>query len=67
MKFRISRTSEGRGQQPKPCKNATLEGDKWYIELNTLDELVALAKEVDEEIIIGKDNDLEIYNDYRES
>lgn len=40
----------------------------WLIEINTLDELVALYKELGEELIISANGDtlqLEIYDDYR--
>ena len=81
MLFEIYRTSDrGLFEQPKPCKNAIKrtyrvkpwdfldtmeEGVDWLIEINTLDELLDLRKEVGEELIIG-DGTIEIYDTRRE-
>jgi len=82
MKFRIKRTSNFDGEE-KPCEKAYggehLGGRAndvrvWYIDINTLDELIALRDEVENELIVGTAyekelNDMpeiEIYDDYRE-
>jgi hypothetical protein len=78
MKFIIYETSVGRygydTETKKPCKNAIhtrkIDGSNAYteykIELNSIDDIMALIKEVDTDIIISGDNIIEIYNDYRE-
>lgn len=70
MKFIVTRTSQWDNE--KPCENAKLDnevnlwGDKqWYIEINTIEELMAFKREVGVPIII-RDNSIEIYDDYRE-
>lgn len=49
----------------QPCEKAYKENDKWYIDINSLEELNELIDEVKEKVIIGCD-DIEIYDDYRE-
>jgi len=51
MKALISRTSDIDGKK-KPCKQAFKEDDNWFVEVNTLEELLMLIKQVDSEIII---------------
>lgn len=70
MKFIVTRTSQWDNE--KPCENAKLDnevnlwGDKqWYIEINTIEELMAFKQEVGFAIIIGN-NSIEIYDGYRE-
>ena len=76
MIFRISKTSDYlHTDRPKPCKNAKkiVEMDSlwryeiicWEVEINTLEELLDLQKEVGEELIIS-DGYIEIYDEYRE-
>ena len=76
MIFRITKTSSYLHiDQPKPCKNAKkiVEIDplwgceiiRWEVEINTLEELLDLLKEVGEELIIS-DGYIEIYDAYRE-
>lgn len=82
MKFRIERTSNCDGEE-KPCEKAYggehLGGRAddvrvWYIDINTLDELIALRDEVENELIVGTAQEkelndmpnIEIYDDYRE-
>lgn len=76
MIFRIRKTSSySHIDQPKPCKNAKkiveidpvwhCETVRWDVEINTLEELLDLQKEVGEELIIS-DGHIEIYDDYRE-
>ena len=64
MKYEILRTSDWLGKT-KPCAKAYNENDKWYIDINSLEELNELIGEVESKVIIGGD-DIEIYDDYRE-
>ena len=64
MKYEISRSSDWWGEK-QPCEKAYKENDKWYIDINSLEELNELIDEVKEKVIIGCD-DIEIYDDYRE-
>lgn len=85
MKFRIKRTSESSFCERKPCEGAYVdrfEADKndrlydqrwWAIDIESLDDLLALAEKEREEIIVKApseytDNlpEIEIYDDYRE-
>ena len=67
MKFRITRTSSylSKGQ---PCGGSFKEGDLWFIEVQTIDDLMELVKAQDELIVSLRDGipALEIYDDYRE-
>lgn len=76
MIFRITKSSDYLHiDQPKPCKNAKkiveidpvghFEKVRWEIEINTLEELLDLLKEADNELIIS-DGYIEIYDAYRE-
>lgn len=76
MIFRISKTSSYLHiDQPKPCKNAKkivkmdslwgCEIIRWGVEINTLEELLDLQKEVGEKLIIS-DGYIEIYDACRE-
>lgn len=78
MKFTIGRTS-GFYDIRKPCENAVLskhktrfDEDLWEIEIASLEELVKLKEEVNYPIIIKNpyfiegQNEIEIYDDYRE-
>jgi len=63
MRFEIERT-DGLGQ---PCQKATRGDDGlWYVELEALEELMALITEVGEWIIVKPQPAIEVYNDYRE-
>jgi hypothetical protein len=76
MKFRITSTFEPL-DPVLPCKEAVFEKviNKYHreysIEINTLEELLDLILETNEEIIIGKEKQeddkfyIEIFNDYR--
>lgn len=71
MKFEIDRTSLPRFSNKQPCKNAYKENGFWYIDIETLEELLNLSKGIDEELIVSSEgaNDepyIEIYDDYRE-
>lgn len=67
MKFIVTRTSQW--DDEKPCENAKLNNEvnlwddkQWYIEINTIEELMAFKREVGVPIII-RDNSIEIYDD----
>lgn len=80
MKFRIVKAScftnewsfdERFNEENKPCKNAVLEvhksGDKnWTVRINSLEDLLALRKEVHEELVIGLNDTITIYDDFIE-
>lgn len=58
-------------EENKPCKNAFIKvypnGVKeWVVKIDTLEELMALRKEVNEEIIFGLNDRITIYNDFIE-
>ena len=58
-------------EKNKPCKNAVLKiydnGEKeWTVKINTLEELLALRNEVNEELIFGLNDRITIYNDFIE-
>lgn len=74
MIYRIERTSDWLGEN-KPCSNALLyrkgseefgESNTWRVEINTLDELHDLIREVGCYIILKSERRIEIYDDYRE-
>lgn len=78
MEFQITRTSGGLCQTEKPCENCIKRGDDYYINIDTLEELLNFIKSINNKIIIEKhvwsnpyDNDnikfdIEIYDYYRE-
>lgn len=71
MECTILRTSDWFGIAPEPpCIGAKKnEEGKWYIEINTLDELIKLSEQCGHPIIIdpfSNFNLLEIYDRYRE-
>lgn len=69
MIYDIYRTSDW-FRKNKPCEKAEFQGideyanNKYTIEINTLEDLQELIKEVGD-IIIGE-SEIEIYDDYRE-
>lgn len=80
MKFRIKRTSDWFSEE-SPCAGAELiseddDGQKlWAIEINTLEELMALRDKIGEDLILGwtyegepedRMREIEIYDSYRE-
>ena len=77
MKFLITRTDHSRKDE-KPCDGAYLDSEKgydknikyWFIDINTLEDLLLLVKNVEEEVIISENIDgnysLEIYDNWRE-
>jgi hypothetical protein len=68
MKFEISRTSwamASNSARKLPPSNASfLEGDEYFIEISSVEELLALIDEVGE--IIIDPVSIEIYDGYRE-
>lgn len=74
MKFDIYRTSSCLGSE-KPCEGAVKDEARsnnyfttYTIEINSLEELIALKEEVGDIIIADNDDNqvIEIYDDYRE-
>lgn len=78
MKFEITRASDV-FREEMPCKGAVLTERKsrfnenvWEIEINSLEELIELSKEVNHGIILRRPHsagdmyELEIYDDYIE-
>ena len=74
MKFIVSRTSLCDGND-SPCEEAKKEefedGPDWTIEINTLEELIKFRKKYGEIILTESvlpeiDNEIEIYDSYRE-
>lgn len=63
MVYEITRSSDWWGEN-QPCKSAYKSEDKWYIEINTLEELQELIK-CEGKVIVGKSS-IEIYDGYRE-
>ena len=68
-KFIICRASEWE-QKNSPCDGAVLvkeneSWNEWEIEINSLDELLALMDRVGDNLIIGRNN-ITIYDDYVE-
>ena len=63
--------SERFKEENKPCKDVVLKtynnGEKeWTVEINTLEDLLAIRKEVNEELVIGLNDTITIYNDFIE-
>lgn len=71
MEFEIYRTWHCHSEE-KPCDSAYLAGkDQWdcdiyKVKIESLEDLIALRDEVNEDIIIHLDGSIEIYDDYRE-
>lgn len=63
--------SERFEEKNKPCKNAFIEkyanGSKeWVVEFNDIEDLLALRDEVNEELVIGLNDQITIYDDFIE-
>ena len=63
--------SERFKEENKPCKDAVLKTynnseKEWTVEINTLEDLLAIRKEVNEELVIGLNDTITIYNDFIE-
>lgn len=69
MQFRISRASD-REYWPDegPCKTAFQKkgSEDWWVEIQTLEELLALQDSVDEDLILEKDRNIIVYDTYIE-
>lgn len=70
MKFEIMRASQYGRDVPQPCANAQQDdrGD-WFVEIQTLDDLLRLNDEVGSDLIVGKSIGgprIWIYDDYME-
>ena len=74
MRFQISRTSQFINSETAPHERAVSEQKtypngnvctEWFIEINSLEELIAFAKEVRYELVVTE-NSIEIYDDWRE-
>lgn len=70
MKFKIFETSSF-NEEKYPCKNAIKENEDFFVNIDTLEQLLELLYEVKTSIIISKGYDgnkytIEIYNDWRE-
>lgn len=76
MLFKIAKASRlDFNEDRKPCKNAFVHtydnapfGIKkvWMVEINTLEDLIALRDEVGEELVIGQNDWITIYDDFIE-
>ena len=58
-------------EENKPCKNAILKTyengvKEWTVEINTLEDLLYLRKEVNEELVIGLNDTITVYDDFIE-
>jgi len=68
MKFEIIRASSTWPRaETAPCEGANQEGDigDWYIEISSLEDLLALSKKVGSDLIVN-DRQIWIYDDYME-
>lgn len=69
MIFDITRTSTCISRNAeKTCEECYKKGERLFIEINTLDELLNFVKKYDRIVIEHYDNEnsIEIYDDYRE-
>lgn len=72
MLFKITKASKpGFNENAKPCKKAVIlayeNGEKeWVVEINNLGELISLQEEVGEELILGFNDRITIYDDFIE-
>lgn len=68
MEFIIRRTSDELNN--KPLDKAYIKGDEWHINIENLEQLIALTQKEADAIIINDPTSqlpiLEIYDDYRE-
>jgi len=65
MTFEISRTST----DEKPCEIAYVSQynkHKWYVDIESIEDLVKLSEEVHCPLIVTEHESIEIYDDYRE-
>jgi hypothetical protein len=64
MKFEINRATDIFGKVP-PCEGAIRDGDEWVIEINTLEDLMALMQVVGFELVLSTKR-ITIYDTYIE-
>ena len=65
MRYRIERTSLLFDNETKPCEKALKSDNKWYIDINSIEDLQEIVKEVGCSVIVSEES-LEIYDDFRE-
>ena len=71
MKFEIWRASNWQNESESPCNKAYVDieyngsNEKYLIDINTLEELMELIEEIDEDVIVNKDRIL-IYDSWLE-
>lgn len=67
MKYNISKVSDFWGIKGKPYSRAYQDENdkKWYVDIETLDELNAIIEETKHSLIIDEDS-IEVYDDFRE-
>lgn len=70
MKFRIQRVSDQgfRSTDKPPCEGCVFDFALgwWTKDVNTLEELLAISKSTNKPLIVSDDDEIEIYDDYRE-
>ncbi len=64
MRFLVTRTSSCLDYSPCQGAYQGTEPNDWFIDINTLEELMAFQKRY-EELVLNSDS-IEIYDDYRE-
>lgn len=70
MEYLIRRTSDYLGEE-KPCRQAYKSGEDmwgnpiWYVDIHQLEQLQDIVRETGHSLILH-DNEIEIYDDYRE-
>ena len=67
MTFTITRTSDWNGDV-QPCERAywSEANECWKIDINSLEELMDLIRDVEHNIVVSDDPEIEIYDEYRE-
>ena len=63
MRYKVTRTSDWADAE-KPCEEAVPIGDKWYVDINSLEDLMAFIGRHGK--VVVRSNWIEIYDDYRE-
>jgi hypothetical protein len=66
MRFAIRRVSWwANDPDNSPCASAIWDGEQWYVELGTLEDLMASIDESGDNLIVSRD-EIEIYDGYNE-
>jgi hypothetical protein len=65
VKFRIYRTSFYCAPA-EPCEEAFQESGLWFVEIATLEELIAFSAKHGDLVFHAEGDTIEIYDDYRE-